>query len=157
MAGSNKRIAKGQELADITTNPPEGTKVKLADESNIFIWEVLLDGPEESVYAGGHFKLKLVLPTNYPFKPPVLSFETRIYHPNVTNDDKGSMCLGILRSDEWKPPNQIRAVLKMVRDILVTPDIDNAVEGAIAELYKSNRKWYDKQAKEWVAKYAGKK
>ncbi|KAK4991089.1 hypothetical protein LTR50_002019 [Elasticomyces elasticus] len=156
MAGSNKRIAK--ELADITTNPPEGTKVKLADESNIFIWEVLLDGPEESVYAqGGHFKLKLVLPTNYPFKPPVLSFETKIFHPNVTNDDKGSMCLGILRSDEWKPPNQIRAVLKMVRDILVTPDIDNAVEGAIAELYKSNRKWYDKQAKEWVAKYAGKK
>ncbi|KAK4981856.1 hypothetical protein LTR28_002918, partial [Elasticomyces elasticus] len=116
MAGSNKRIAK--ELADITTNPPEGTKVKLADESNIFIWEVLLDGPEESsvdghVVAsksqkpekhpkallrtiltaqqqGGRFKLKLVLPTNYPFKPPVLSFETKIFHPNVTNDDKGS-------------------------------------------------------------------
>lgn len=71
---------------------------------------------------GGTFKLHMTLPTEYPFKPPVLSFKTKIYHPNVSNDDKGSMCLGILRSDNWKPSCKLKAVLEMARNLLVEPN-----------------------------------
>lgn len=87
----------------------------------------------------------------------MLSFQTKIYHPNVSNDDKGSMCLGMLRSDEWKPPNKLVAVLNMARSLLVEPNPDDAVETGIAEQYKNNRKEFEKNAKEWIAKYAGKK
>jgi ubiquitin-protein ligase len=139
-------------------------------------WEIFMDGPEQSIYAvgfltllraaayattptnhqaqGGHFKLLLTLPADYPFKPPVLNFQTKIYHPNITNDDKGSMCLGMLRADEWKPPNKILAVLNMARNLLVEPNPDDAVETSIAEQYKNNRKEFEKQAKEWTKKYA---
>ena len=105
---------------------------------------------------GGQFKLLLTLPKEYPFKPPVLNFQTKIYHPNVSNDDKGSMCLGMLRSDEWKPPNKLSAVLNYARNLLIEPNPDDAVEGAIAEQYKSDKKAFEKTAKEWVKKYAGK-
>ena len=52
----------------------------------------------------------------------MLSFRTRIYHPNVTNDEKGSMCLGILRSDNWKPSCKINQVLEMAQGLLVEPN-----------------------------------
>ena len=96
----------------------------------------------------------LTLPTEYPFKPPVISFQTKIYHMNVSNDDKGSMCIGMLRSDQWKPPNKIYAVLQMVRNLLFEPNPDDAVEPSIAEQYKADRGEYEKTVKDWVKKYA---
>ena len=99
---------------------------------------------------GGSFNLLLILPTEYPFKPPVLSFTTKIYHPNVSNDDKGSMCLGILRSDNWKPSCKIMQVLEMARGLLVEPNADDAVETSIAEEYKNDRAGFEKMAKQWT-------
>lgn len=105
---------------------------------------------------GGTFTLHLVLPRDYPFKPPTLTFRTKIYHPNVTNDDKGSMCLGMLRADEWKPSSKIVAVLDFARQLLVEPMPDDAVEAGIAQLYKEDRKEWTKRARGWVKLYASK-
>lgn len=98
--------------------------------------------------------MKLSLPTGYPFKPPTVSFATKIYHPNVTNDEKGSMCLGMLRADEWKPSSKIGAVLQFARQLLAEPMPDDAVEGRIAEQYKNDRKRYEEVAREWTRNYA---
>lgn len=103
---------------------------------------------------GGKFDIQIVLPKEYPFKPPVLSFRTKIYHPNVTNDERGAMCLGMLKPEEWKPPNKIKDVLAMVRVLLIKPEPDDAVEAGIADAYKNDYKNFEKAAKEWVGKYA---
>lgn len=103
---------------------------------------------------GGKFNIQVTLPKEYPFKPPVLAFRTKIYHPNVTNDEKGSMCLGMLKPEEWKPPNKIVDVLALVRAVLAAPQPDDAVEPAIAEAFKNNRAEFDKIARDWVQKYA---
>ena len=118
------------------------------------LWNVVMDGPADSIYAGGHFKIVIKLPKEYPFKPPVLNFKTKIYHPNVTNDENGSMCLGMLRADQWKPPNKISDVLKLVRQVLAAPQPDDAVEAGIADQYKNDKKAFDKTAKDWVGRYA---
>jgi ubiquitin-conjugating enzyme E2 D/E len=102
----------------------------------------------------GKFLVKLTLPTEYPFKPPTVSFATKIYHPNVTNDDKGSMCLGMLRPDEWKPSSKIAAVLQFARQLLSEPMPDDAVESRIADQYKNDRGAYDATAREWTRKHA---
>jgi ubiquitin-protein ligase len=102
----------------------------------------------------GKFLVKLSLPTEYPFKPPTVSFATKIYHPNVTNDEKGSMCLGMLRADEWKPSSKIAAVLQFARQLLSEPMPDDAVEGRIAEQYKNDRGRYEEVAREWTRKHA---
>jgi ubiquitin-conjugating enzyme E2 D len=57
-------------------------------------------GPEESPYTGGVFFLNIHFPTDYPFKPPKISFVTRIYHPNINSN--GGICLDILK-DQWSP------------------------------------------------------
>ncbi|KAG9691971.1 ubiquitin-conjugating enzyme, partial [Aureobasidium melanogenum] len=148
---ANKRIVT--ELGQVSTNPVPGTQVQLAEEGNVFLWEVIMQGPEDSVYANGKFKIEVALPKEYPFKPPTVSFKTKIYHPNVSNDDKGSMCLGMLRSDQWKPPNKIRDVLILVRQILSAPQPDDAVESRIADEYKNHPEVFEKNAKDFVAKY----
>ncbi|KAJ5132531.1 hypothetical protein N7448_006689 [Penicillium atrosanguineum] len=150
--GSQKRIAK--ELAELVESPPAGISVELVDESNLYEWKVHMEGPEGSPYQGGDFILKLSLPTEYPFKPPTVSFATKIYHPNVTNDEKGSMCLGMLRADEWKPSSKINAVLQFARQLLAEPMPDDAIEGRIAEQYRNDRVRYDEVAREWTRKHA---
>ena len=102
------------------------------------------------------FVLSLTLPKEYPFKPPTLSFKTKIYHPNVTNDDKGSMCLGLLRPDEWKPSSKIDTVLEFARGLLNEPQPDDAVEQGIAREYRENQKEFLKTARNWVKQYAKK-
>ena len=64
------------------------------------------------------------------------------------------MCLGMLRTDEWKPPNKIVAVLQMTRNLLIEPNPEDAVETSIAEAYKNDYKGFEKTAKEWTKKYA---
>ena len=83
-----------------------------------------------------------------------MNFQTKIYHPNVSNDGKGSMCLGMLRTDEWKPPNKIVAVLNMTRNLLIEPNPDDAVETQIAEEFKNDYKKFEKQAKDWTKRFA---
>jgi len=152
MAGSQKRIAK--ELADLTTSPLPGVDVSLVNESSLYQWKVQMKGPEDSPYEAGIFTIDLVLPTQYPFKPPTLSFRTKVYHPNITNDDKGSMCLGMLKSDEWKPSSKISAVLEFARQLLKEPMPDDAIEGRIAEQYKNDPRSFEKEAREYVKRYA---
>ena len=94
------------------------------------------------------------MPVEYPFKPPTLSFHTKIYHPNVSNDGSGGMCLGLLRPDQWKPNSKINTVLLFVRQILQEPQPDDAVEQNIAAEFKNDKKTFTKNAKEWTKKYA---
>ncbi|OKL60663.1 hypothetical protein UA08_04029 [Talaromyces atroroseus] len=169
--GSLKRISK--ELAELTESPPAGITVQLVDEADVYKWKVFMKGPQDTPYqvqctfsghyisqfikvAGqdGTFLVNLTLPNEYPFKPPTVSFATKIYHPNVSNDDKGSMCLGMLKSDEWKPSSRIAAVLEFARQLLVEPMPDDAVEGRIAEQYQNDRKRFEEVARDWTRRFA---
>ncbi|KAK0100189.1 Ubiquitin-conjugating enzyme E2 L3 [Cadophora gregata] len=152
MGSSQKRITK--ELAEVTESPPAGIKVSLADEANVHTWNIIMDGPEGSPYAGGKFHLLLTLPHEYPFKPPKISFKTRIWHPNVTFDEHGSMCIGILKADAWKPSSKIMSVLTATQQLMMEPVPDDAVEQSAAQKFKEDRKTFDKEAREWTKKYA---
>lgn len=118
------------------------------------IWHVTLQGPADTVYAKGTFGLVVTLPANYPFKPPVVTFATRIYHPNVTNDSAGSICLAMLKTDNWKPAFPMTGVLEAVRNLLVEPQPDDPLEARIADEYRTQRDEFAKQAQTYVEKYA---
>lgn len=56
---------------------------------------------ENPPYNKAAFRIEIVFPAEYPFKPPKITFKTKIYHPNV--DEKGDVCLPIISPENWKP------------------------------------------------------
>lgn len=150
--------------------------VTLPNETDLMNWLIFVEGPAGTPYKvkswstryvhhadsaklflctqGGTFRLHLNFPTDYPFKPPTFSWETKIYHPNVTNDGKGSMCLGILKPSEWKPSSKIDNALEFVRQLLIEPDVENAVEASIAEELTKRPQQFRTEAEKWTKKYA---
>ncbi len=64
------------------------------------------------------------------------------------------MCLGILKGEVWKPSSKIMSVLTAAQQLLVEPIPDDAVEASAADLFRNDRKEFDKTAKEWTKRYA---
>ena len=61
----------------------------------------LNDFQDSPPYNKGAFRIEINFPAEYPFKPPRITFKTKIYHPNV--DEKGQVCLPIISAENWKP------------------------------------------------------
>ena len=59
-------------------------------------------------YAGGSFRMKLVLGKSFPSEPPKAFFLTKIFHPNVATN--GEICVNTLKKD-WKPELGIKHIL----------------------------------------------
>ena len=74
----------------MTNSPVEGTTIAV-DENDPALWIVTFAGPDGTCYAGGNFKVQVDFRDNYPFKCPKVLFQTKIYHPGVSQD-KGEIC-----------------------------------------------------------------
>ncbi|KAJ1066654.1 hypothetical protein K5549_002556 [Capra hircus] len=82
---------------------------------NIYEWRSTILGPPGSVYEGGVFFLDITFSPDYPFKPPKVTFRTRIYHCNINS--QGVICLDILK-DNWSPALTISKVLLSICSLL---------------------------------------
>lgn len=114
-------------------------------------WIVKIKGPDDSPYQRGIFFILIRFPTDYPFKPPTVSFTTKIYHPNISRD--GRIFVDMLDS-RWSPAFTIDKVLMSINILLCEPNTDDPVEPEIAHVYKTDRAKYNRLAAEWTRKYA---
>eukprot|EP00056_Hartaetosiga_gracilis_P014139 m.239822 g.239822 ORF g.239822 m.239822 type:complete len:148 (-) comp14097_c0_seq1:160-603(-) len=143
-----KRI--GRELKDLNRDPPSQCSAgPISDD--MFHWHATIIGPDDSPYAGGVFFLTIHFPADYPFKPPKVSFTTKIYHPNINSS--GGICLDILKS-QWSPALTISKVLLSICSLLTDPNPDDPLVPEIARTYKTDKATYEKKAREWTQKYA---
>ena len=144
-----KRIQR--EYADLQKDPPANTSAGPVSESDMMNWKATIIGPEDSPYASGLFFLNIHFPSDYPFKPPKLSFTTKIFHPNINAN--GGICLDILK-DQWSPALTISKVLLSICSLLTDPNPDDPLVPDIAQMYKKDRKKFTETAAEWTRKYA---
>mmetsp|Transcript_6027 Transcript_6027/g.6161 ORF Transcript_6027/g.6161 Transcript_6027/m.6161 type:complete len:148 (+) Transcript_6027:92-535(+) len=143
-----KRIQR--ELQELGRDPPANCSAGPVGD-DLFHWQATIMGPDESPYSGGVFFLDIHFPADYPFKPPKVSFTTRIYHCNINSN--GGICLDILK-DQWSPALTISKVLLSICSLLTDPNPEDPLVPEIAQLLKNNVVQHDATAREWTAKYA---
>lgn len=126
-----------QQLRDVCKHPVEGFSIGLVDDSNIYEWQVMIEGPSNTLFEGGLFPALLKFPKEYPEKPPTMTFMTPgFYHPNVYPD--GRVCISILHeakedmfnqqediSEKWRPILGIESILVSVVSMLADPNPDS--------------------------------
>lgn len=74
----------------------------------LFISLIFYALTEGTPFAGGIFRMRLVLGKDFPAVPPKGYFLTKIFHPNVGH--KGEICVNVLKRD-WKAELGLRHVL----------------------------------------------
>ena len=74
-----------KEFDELFLNPLPNGSVYLLNDNDLFTWEAKIIGPENTPYNNGIFKLRIVFPQEYPFKPPKIVFLTKIYHCNINS------------------------------------------------------------------------
>lgn len=153
------------QLKELSKNPPDGCSVGLADESNIYEWHCMMEGPAETDYSGGFFPCTLTFPKEYPNKPPVMRFTTPgFWHPNVYKDT-GVVCISILHeakedkfneleamSEKWRPIIGIEAVLVSVLSLLSDPNFESPANIDASVQLRNDPKGYKKKIKDLVRK-----
>uniref|UniRef100_G1Q359 E2 ubiquitin-conjugating enzyme n=1 Tax=Myotis lucifugus TaxID=59463 RepID=G1Q359_MYOLU len=104
-------------------------------------------------YDKGAFRMEINFPAECPFKSLKITFETKIYHPNI--DEKGQVCLPVISAENWKPATKqvIQSLIGLVND----PQPEHPVRADIAEEYSKDRKKFCKNAEEFTEKYAEKR
>jgi len=144
---ATKRLMK--EFKAIGAAMPKGVDSLKPDDSNVLLWAGTLQLPFEP-YVGGTFKFKFEFPAEYPFKAPVFTFVTPIYHPNV--DAKGAICMRELAPDTWKPATKVAQVLDALVKLLETPECSHPLRAELAEEYTTDKAKYMDNARKETAK-----
>jgi ubiquitin-conjugating enzyme E2 G1 len=128
---------------------------------NFFHWDFILIGPPKTIFEGGMFKGTLVFPKEYPNRPPVLSFITEMFHPNIYKD--GKVCISILHEgvdvygyesvmDRWTPTQSINSIMMSVLSMLPEPNLESPANLDAAILCQKNYEEYKKKIYKIVSK-----
>merc|ERR1712087_920730 len=111
-----------------------------------------MGGPEGTPYDGGHYVIEINIPSDYPYNPPKMKFDTKIWHPNISSQT-GAICLDVL-GKEWSPALTIRTALLSITALLSSPEPDDPQDAEVADQYKKDRELSNQTAKFWTETYA---
>mmetsp|Transcript_1534 Transcript_1534/g.2490 ORF Transcript_1534/g.2490 Transcript_1534/m.2490 type:complete len:200 (-) Transcript_1534:1371-1970(-) len=111
-----------------------------------------IKGPDGTPYEGGVFEIDITIPKQYPFEPPKMKFNTKIWHPNISSQT-GAICLDILK-DQWSPALTIKTALLSLQALLCSPEPGDPQDAEVAKMYKEDISSFDRTAKFWTEMYA---
>ncbi|PKY07276.1 ubiquitin conjugating enzyme [Aspergillus campestris IBT 28561] len=147
-----RRIVK--EIADIHSDTHSGITVEPAvSEDDFTHLRGSFPGPPGTPYEGGTYYVDVRIPTDYPFRPPVMKFETKVWHPNVSSQT-GAICLDTL-STAWSPVLTIKSALLSLQSLLSTPEAKDPQDAEVASMLLHKPKEFHRVAQEWAVIHAG--
>jgi ubiquitin-conjugating enzyme E2 D/E len=136
--------------------------------------QAIVFGPEDTPYENGVFFLDITLPLEYPFRPPMVKFKTKIFHPNFIINENCHYAVKELSKD-WNPHVTISKIVNKIYSLLKKPNMDcendsqnllhfhhhhsikkNIFNKECLKIMKENYENYEKIAKEWTIKFAQK-
>ncbi|KAK7189750.1 ubiquitin-conjugating enzyme [Paraphaeosphaeria sporulosa] len=160
---ASKRLFK--EYRDLSSNPPDGITAGPVTEDDMFVWEALIQGPEDTPFEGGIFPAELKFPKDYPLAPPKMKFLVEMWHPNVYPN--GEVCISILHppgddphhyeqaSERWSPIQSVEKILISVMSMLAEPNDESPANVDAARMWREKRVEYERIVRDNVRKSLG--
>ena len=110
-----------------------------------------LDGPADTPFEGGRWRVRFFFPPTYPFESLTAQFLTPIWHPNI-NSTTGDICVNIF---SWTPALTLRVILLSLRGLLDQPQLgwDPQNEESAWQFAQDREGWREK-AREWTQLFA---
>lgn len=128
-------------------------KVEMLDSCGKCDFVVLFDGPHGTPYEAGVWKVRVELPSDYPFRSPSIGFMNRIFHPNI-DELSGSVCLDVI-NQTWSPMYDLVNIFSFfLPQLLRYPNPADPLNGEAAALLLSNPDDYAAKVREYITKYA---
>ena len=119
-------------------------ETELPDEDNIFVIDLIIK-------CGGNWegitqKFRTKIPLNYPFSyPSVTCLESeKTLHPNIQPSD-GSVCLGILSSEQWKAMFSLTDVCSALSSMFTNPNWEHSLNQEAFQLFHDNKIEFDRR------------
>jgi len=152
-----------RQLIELTRDDQAGFSVGLVDDSDFFKWQVCFEGPADSLFEGGIFNATLTFPSDFPNSPPVMKFETEMWHPNIYPD--GRVCISILHppgtdrfndqetaEERWRPILGVESILVSVLSMLVDPNLTSPANVDAAVQMKNDPDAWKKRVRQLARK-----
>jgi len=103
--------------------------------------QALVDGPTQTPYEGGVYRVKICIGAEFPTQPPKAVILTKIFHPNIS--PTGEVCVNTLKRD-WNPREwSIAHILQVIRCLLIVPFPESALNEEAGRLFMES---YDEYA-----------
>lgn len=161
-SGEQSALLLQKQLAELKKNPMEWFSAGLIDDENIYKWEVLIIGPQDTLFEGGFFKAHLTFPKEYPQRPPKMTFVSEIWHPNIASN--GDVCISILHEpgddkygyekaqERWLPVHTVETILLSVISMLADPNDESPANVDAAKEWRNNPEQFKKKVAKCVRK-----
>jgi len=159
-----KRLA--QEFRDLTNNGADCLVAGPIHPDSMFTWEAVIEGPEGTPYEGGCFSAKITFPQDYPLSPPVMTFTSAMWHPNVYTN--GEVCCSILHSpndptyssyelasEQWSPVQSVEKILLSVISMLAEPNDQSPANVDAAKQWRQDREGFNRRVDDCVRQSLG--
>ncbi|KAM0429628.1 hypothetical protein ACHAPT_006233 [Fusarium lateritium] len=148
----DRRVLK--ELSDIQADhDSSGVNASLVSDASLTHLKGTFPAPPDTPYAGGTYQVDIQIPDQYPFKSPIIRFDTKIWHPNISSQT-GAICLDTLGSN-WSPVQTIKTALLSLRMLLEFPNPKDPQDAEVANMMLKDPERFALMAHEWAVKYAG--
>lgn len=151
MATWQKRLAK--DLKDLTDNGFDVGPENPGDEMALDVFCVTLQGPKDTPYEGGRWRVRFTIGTNFPFNSPSVGFVDKILHPNI-DWNSGSVCLDALNK-KWSPVFTLRHIMEtLLPYLLAYPNPEDPLNREAAAMLKATPEAYTAKVLEATKRYS---
>lgn len=121
-------------------------QIDFPSEDNIFEIDLIIKCEGDWEGMGHTFRAKI--PPNYPFSfPTIMCLESeKAFHPNIQPSD-GSICLGILTSEEWRAMYTLTDICTAISSMFRVPNWDHALNQEAFELFHDKKDQFYRRLK----------
>ena len=107
-----KRGLKGGSLENFVASP---------DTNNLYIWYYVIFGLKDCPYEGGYYMGRIIIPKEYPLKPPGIEMIT----PNGRFKENKRICMSMsdYHPETWNPLWNIQSIILGLISFMTTDEV----------------------------------